>query len=206
MTMLITDELDAMFDISSLLAGVLDFPGAAGMPPDVTEAVRAAKKQMEDLPGLIEDLNLAWDRHVTLSAALGRMSGLAKAAGSEAGIPDEARSRMDEEFKELAMVVAAEAGRSGFAGTSLSLATRPAARAAAKVLAYLEPVIDNLDHDLKGQKALILEAIAETVTFMGIVATCYPDAEGIEPLKRTLEKVRLPKDINGPVTISPTLH
>ncbi|MDR1039935.1 MAG: hypothetical protein LBR80_07165 [Deltaproteobacteria bacterium] len=204
--MIINDDLDSMFDISALLAGVLDFPGSAGMPPDVVEAVRAAKKQMEDLPGLIEDLNLAWDRYTVLARTLGRMSELAGIAGREEDMPDEARRLMDEEFGELARVVASEAGQHNFPGTSLSLATRLSARAAAKVLSYLGPVVENLDHDLKGQKSLLLEAIAETVTFMGIIAMCYPDAEGIEPLKRTLEKVRLPRDINGPVTMGPTIH
>jgi hypothetical protein len=204
--MIVTDDFDAMFDISSLLAGVLDFPGSAGMPPDVTEAVRAAKKQMEDLPGLISDLNLAWDRYTVLARTLGRMAELASGAGRDEDIPDEARRLMDEEFGELARVVAAEAGQANFPGTSLSLATRPSARAACKVLSYLAPVVDNLDHDIKGQKSLLLEAIAETVTFMGIIAMCYPEAEGIEPLKRTLERVKLPSDISGHVEMSPTIH
>ncbi|MDR1037134.1 MAG: hypothetical protein LBT40_11365 [Deltaproteobacteria bacterium] len=204
--MIVTDDFDSMFDISALLAGVLDFPGAAGMPPDVVDAVRAAKKQMEDLPSLISDLNLAWDRYTVLSRTLGRMAELAVVGGREEDIPDEARRLMDEEFGELARVVAAEAGQVNFPGTSLSLATRHSAVAAAKVLSYLAPVVENLDHDLKGQKTLLLEAIAETITFMGIIAMCYPDAEGIEPLKRTLEKVRLPHDITGAVTMTPTLH
>jgi hypothetical protein len=204
--MLVTDDFDSMFDISALLAGVLDFPGAAGMPSDVVEAVRAARKQMEDLPSLIEDLNLAWDRYAVLARTLGRMGELASVAGRDEDIPDGARRLMDEEFGELARVVAAEAGQVNFPGTSLSLATRPSAKAASKVLSYLAPVVENLDHDLKGQKTLLLEAIAETITFMGIIAMCYPDAEGIEPLKRTLEKVKLPSDISGPVTMAPTLH
>jgi hypothetical protein len=202
----VTDDLDVMYDVTALLAGVLDFPGAAGMPPDVVEAVRAAKKQMEDLPGLISDINLAWDRYSTLSRTLARMAELAAAAGSEEEIPEGARRLMDEEFGSLAGAVAAEAGQPNFQGTSLSLATRPSARAAAKVLSYLAPVIENLDHDIRGQKALILEAIAETITFMGIVAMCYPDAEGIEPLRRALEQVSLPSDIGGAVSLSPTIH
>jgi hypothetical protein len=204
--MIVTDDFEAMFDVSALLAGVLDFPGAAGMPPDVVEAVRAAKKQMEDLPGLISDLNLAWDRYVVLSRTLTRMSELAVLAGRDGDVPSEARGAMDEEFSSLARVVAEEAGQANFAGTSLSLATRPSARAAAKVLSYLGPVIENLDHDIRGQKSLILEAIAETITFMGVIAMCYPDADGIEPLKRTLERIKLPADIDGPVAMSPTLH
>jgi hypothetical protein len=204
--MIATEDFDVMYDISSRLAGVLDFPGTAGMPPDVAEAVIAAKKQMEGLPGVISDLNMAWDRYLVLSRTLGRMTELASITSREEPVNDGARALMDEEFGELARVVASEAGQAAFAGTSLSLLTRNSAKAAFRVLSYLTPVLENLDHDIKGQKSLVLEALDETVTFMGIIAMCYPDAEGIEPLKRTLARVKVPRDLNAPVVMSPTLH
>ncbi|MDR2349229.1 MAG: hypothetical protein LBF41_01215, partial [Deltaproteobacteria bacterium] len=174
--------------------------------PDVLEAVRAAKKQMEGLPQIIDDLNLAYARYLNLSRAISRMSELALSAGNDPLISPDERTAMDEEFGELARVIAREAGQVHFAGTSLSLALPGTAKAAHQVLSYLLPVVEALDGEIKGQKSMVAEAIAETVNFMGVVARCYPKVAGIEPLKRTLERIKLPKSIDDPLELSPTLH
>ncbi|MDR2405098.1 MAG: hypothetical protein LBE27_01860 [Deltaproteobacteria bacterium] len=196
-----------MNNITSLLASVLNFPAEKGIPEDVTEAVRAAKKQMEDLPGVINDLNQAFQRYLVLKDTISRMMDLSsKAASEKTNLTEDDRESMNIEFRALAAVVANEAGQQNFSGTSLSLLSRGHAKAASRVLSYLKPVLENLDYELKGQKSLIIEAIIETANFMGIIAACYPGAKGIDELKRTLEKINLPKTINDPVFINPTLH
>ena len=205
--LMMLNELEEMNNITSLLASVLNFPAEKGMPEDVTEAVRAARKQMEDLPQVIGDLNLAFRRSSVLKDTVSRMTSLAQRAGSSrAPLSESEREDMNGEFAALAHVIAAEAGQQHFPGTSLSLLTEGSAKAAAKVLSYLGPVLESLEHEIMGQKSLIIEAIAETTNFMGIIAHCYPGARGVEELKRALEKINLPKTIHDPVFINPTLH
>jgi hypothetical protein len=205
--LMMLNEFEEMNNLTSLLASVLNFPATKGIPEDVTEAVRAARKQMEELPQVINDLNTAYDRYVNLSGAITRMSDLAKKAASDKyNLSDDDRETMNEEFGALAGVIANEAGQQNFSGTRLSLMTEGKAKAAYKVLSYLAPVLENLDFEIRGQKSLIIEALVETANFMGIVAMCYPDLKGIEELKTTLEKLNFPKTIDGPVSINPTLH
>jgi hypothetical protein len=116
------------------------------------------------------------------------------------------RQDMEVEFASLAKVVAAEAGQKYFQKSALSVLTVKSAKNSARVLSYLDPVMKNLDHEIRGQKSLILEAINETINFMGIVARSYPQAKGIEAIKQTLGKVKLPENIDEPVLLYPTLH
>jgi hypothetical protein len=201
-------ELDEMSRLTGLLAKTLAMPAARRMPSDVAVTLIAAKKQMEGLPEVIEDLNLAFNRYLTLEKALTRMMALAEESASLEDSRGDAdyRQELDEEFADLARVVAREAGHRYFQGTSLTVADRSGAAAAAKVLSYLRPVLDNLAHELKGQKALVVEAIAETMNFMGIIAKCYPEAEGVDAIRETLGRVRLPKAIEAPVNYVPTFH
>ena len=106
--LMMINEFEEMNNITSLLASVLNFPAEKGMPEEVTEAVRAAKKQMEDLPAVIGDLNAAFQRHSVLAETLSRMAELAKRAGAFGSpLTDDDRASMDAEFAGLAHVVAA---------------------------------------------------------------------------------------------------
>ncbi|MDR2340086.1 MAG: hypothetical protein LBF40_08140 [Deltaproteobacteria bacterium] len=205
--LMMLNEFEEMNNITSLLASVLNFPSTKGIPEDVTEAVRAAKKQMEELPQVIDDLNQAYNRYTSLDGTITRMKELASRAGSEKfHLSDEDRETMNEEFGNLAQVVANEAGQQHFGGTRLSLLSLGKAKAANRVLSYLSPVLENLGQEIKGQKSLIIEAIVETANFLGIIAMCYPDAKGIDELKKTLESLNLPRNIDDPVLMNPTLH
>jgi hypothetical protein len=194
--------------LAGLLANGLAAAPQEDMPEDVAQALLAAKKQVEDLPQVIDDLNLAFNRYLTLSQTIKRMEALAteSIALGQDDDADELRQEMEAEFATLAKVVAAEAGIRHFQGSGLSVLTAKKAKAAATVLAYLDPVMDNLDHEIRGQKSLILEAISETVNFMGIVAQSYPEAKGVEAIRRTLGQVKLPRNLDDPVVMAPTLH
>jgi Asp-tRNA(Asn)/Glu-tRNA(Gln) amidotransferase A subunit family amidase len=201
-------ELDEMNQLTGLLAKTLALPVGQQMPPDVATALRAAQKQMEGLPEVIEDLNLAFNRYLTLNKALTRMLALAEesAAAGEAAADDARRADFEEEFVNLARIVAQEAGHRYFQGPGLTVSHRLGAVASVKVLSYLKPVLENLAHELNGQKFLIIEAITETMNFMGVIARCYPEAEGVEAIRETLGRVKLPKAIEHQITLAPTLH
>jgi hypothetical protein len=201
-------ELDEMNHLTGLLAKTLALPSYGEMPPDVAVALRAAKRQMEGLPEIIEDLNAAFNRYLTLNKALSRMAAL---AGESAGLGEapgvgRRRAELESEFINLARVVAREAGHRYFQGPSLTVATGGGAAAAANVLSRLRPVLENLAVDLKDQKRLIIEAIGETMNFLGIIARCYPDADGVEAIRDTLGRVRTPRAEDEPVVMVPILH
>ncbi|MDR3203426.1 MAG: hypothetical protein LBV23_01600 [Deltaproteobacteria bacterium] len=206
--MLKINNFEKIHEITDLLAMSLAAPDMGDMPPDVATALTAAKKQMENLPEVIEDLNLAFNRYMTLNRAISRMIALARESIElgEDPLARDIRTELEEEFVSLAAVVAKEAGRQYFQGPSLTISHRIGALAAAKVLSVLKPILENLDQEIKGQKEIILEAIEETINFLGIVAMCYPHVEGVELLRSTLEKVRLPKKVEDPVVYAPTLH
>jgi hypothetical protein len=201
-------EFEEMNVITGLLARSLSGPVGEEIPGDVAVTIAAAKKQMESLPVVIEDLNLAFGRYLTLNDALTRMAALADESMNMVDGPRSLSRRrdMEEEFDSLARVVAQEAGHQYFSGTSLSVLNSASAAGAAKILSYLTPVLESLDRELKGQKELILEAIAETMNFLGIVAMSYPDAEGVAAIRDTLARVRLPRNLDAPVVYTPTLH
>jgi len=206
--MIKNQEFKEINHLTDILAHSLNLTLPDDIPKDVVEAIMAAKKQMEELPQVVEDLNQAFERYLTLNKTLGRMSKLARdsALKDEGPLETESRQKMESEFAGLAKVVAAEAGQHYFPGSSLSVLTKNQAKASAKVLSFLEPVLENLDHELKGQKSLIIDALAETMNFMGIITVCYPHAEGVENLKMALNQIRLPKSLEEPVILSPTLH
>jgi hypothetical protein len=201
-------EFEEMNVITGLIAQSISGPVSDDIPQDVATTIQAAKEQMESLPEVIEDLNLAFGRYLTLNNSLTRMSILANESASLIDGPGskDMRTEMEEEFDTLARIVAQEAGHQYFSGTSLSILDSNSAASAAKILSYLRPVLESLDHELRGQKELIIEAIAETMNFLGIVAMSYPDATGVDTIRDTLTKVRLPQTIEGPVIYTPTFH
>ncbi|MDR1487178.1 MAG: hypothetical protein LBT62_04175 [Deltaproteobacteria bacterium] len=201
-------HLEKIEEITGLLANTLSSTVYDGMPPDVATALLAAKKQMESLPEVIEDLNAAFTRYLRLNTALKRMVALSYDSSQLGEGPDDAEQRrlLEEEFISLANVVALEAGHRYFKGPTLSVANRISAIAASKVLSYLKPVLEKLDFEIRGQKSLIVEAIAETMNFMGVITKCYPKAPGIDIMRQTLEKVKLPADLEAPVSFAPTFH
>jgi hypothetical protein len=206
--MLKINHLEKIEQITGLLATTLASTVYDDMPPDVATALLAAKKQMESLPEVIEDLNLAFNRYLKLNSAISRMTALANESSNLGDGEENAELRLtlEEEFISLAKVVAMEAGHRYFNGPSLSVANKVSAIAASTVLSYLKPVMENLDHEIRGQKSLIIEAIAETMNFMGVIIECYPQASGLDKIRQTLERVKLPEDLNSPVTFKTTFH
>ena len=173
MTNLGIQELTALTNI--LAAGLAAVPvEPLFLPLEVSQAMEEARAQMNSLPEVINNLNQATQRFRSVAEALTGMMDLADRAASEAA-DDADRRRLDAEFINLSKVVAADAGRHFYQGPSLSLLSQGAAQGAAKIVRYMEPVIETLGRELSEQKSLIQEVIAETISFLNIVTECYPD-------------------------------
>ncbi|MDR1921172.1 MAG: hypothetical protein LBS31_05435 [Candidatus Adiutrix sp.] len=170
-------ELNAVTDI--LAAGLArGSETVLGVPLEVAEALASAQEQMLGLPEVIAELTAARERFVAVSAAVKRMIELADESAALAADDGLSRQALEEEFINLAKVIAADAGRQYYAGPNLSVRNKEQALSAARIIRYMEPVIEAMAHDLTEQRDLIHEVIAETVYFLGVVAQCYPDAEG----------------------------
>ncbi|UQZ87692.1 hypothetical protein C4J81_02190 [Deltaproteobacteria bacterium Smac51] len=185
--MLNAHDIYELHQVTGILAGGLDRGAQTvlGVPLEVAQTLAEAREQMRSLPGVIDNLNESFERFLTVSTALKRMIELADAASVEMG--EEEREGLEEEFVNLAKIVAADAGRQYYAGPALSLKTQGHAWAAAKIIRYMEPVMANVEKELAEQKDLIYEVVTETVNFLNVVAECYPESEGIGHLGQLID-------------------
>ncbi len=176
--------------LSNLLAGGLAAAPetASGVPLEVIQALGEARDQMAHLPEVIDHLGQAFERFHTVSSALTRMIALADRASGD--VEPEVRETLNEEFIGLARIVAADAGRHHYAGPALNLRNQGEALSAARIIRYMNPVIDTMNRELAEQKELIEEAISETINFLALVTECYPDSEGAASLGHLLSQAR----------------
>lgn len=184
--MMTAKDIREMNDVSALLADGLTLgnENMTGLPLEVSQALAEAREQMAGLPEVIENLNLAFERFDTVSSAVSRMIELADRASGDLG--DEARTGLNEEFASLAKILAADAGRRYYAGPRLNLMTQGDALSAARIIRYMNPVIDNMGRELSGQRDLIHEVLGETINFLGVITQCYPDSAGAARLGRLI--------------------
>lgn len=206
--MLTANDIHELNATAVILAGGLDLGhrGTLSVPPEVVQAMAEARRQMDDLPEVIENLNLSFERFNTVSSALWRMMELAEAAARPKA-DDRTRAELNEEFAALAAIVAADAGRVYYAGPRLNLLEQGEAQSARKIIGYLAPVLNNTAQELTEQKNLIFEALSETVNFLGVIAQCYPDVEGVKGFGRVVDEAR--KHLGNLKAISkpaPVLH
>jgi len=180
-------ELNELNAISAILAGGLsqNVEAALELPVEVAQALAEARQQMENLPEVIASLHQAVDSFYTVSEALYRMIALAdQASGAE--LSSEERVLLNDEFANLAKVVAADAGRHYYAGPQLNLLSQVQALSAARIIRYMEPVIENTGREIMAQRDLIHEVVAETIKFLTIITDCYAESEGAAILRPLL--------------------
>lgn len=206
--MLTANDIHELNTAASILAGGLarGQNGIGDVPLEVEQALTEARRQMESLPEVIENLNLSFERFNTVSSALWRMMELADTA-VRPELSQVCRNKLNDEFASLAAVVAADAGRHYYGGPRLNLLNQGEAQSAARIIGYLAPVMNNTALELTEQKNLIYETINETINFLGIISQCYPETEGVKDFNRTVSEAR--KHIDKLTVISktaPMLH
>lgn len=207
-TMLTANDIYELNTAASILAGglALGHRETGSVPPEVGQALTEARRQMEGLPEVIENLNLSFERFNTVSSALWRMMELADLA-ARPDIENLSRTELNSEFTSLAAIVAADAGRQYYGGPRLNLLNQGEAQSAVRIIGYLAPVLNNTAQELSEQKNLIYEVISETINFLGVISQCYSDVEGINDFGRIVNEAR--KHIENMTAISnqaPTLH
>ena len=202
-----TTDIREMNTVTNILAGGLaDGPQTLlGIPQEVALALAEARDQMNSLPGVIENLNLSFERFHTVSTALHRMIELADLASAE-GLNDDERGLYNDEFVILAKIVAADAGRQYYSGPRLNLLNQGEAQSAAKIISYMNPVIETMGHELTEQKDLIHEVITETLNFLNVIIQCYPESEGVGRLSGLINQVSRQSQYQPVSTTAGMLH
>ncbi|MGL4209087.1 MAG: hypothetical protein ACRCTY_06825, partial [Candidatus Adiutrix sp.] len=147
-----------------------------GVPFEVACALNHAHEQMRHLPVVIDELSCAWQKFATVGSAIRRLIEISNQAASMTA--EESRSDLETEFVNLAKIIAADGGRQYYQGPALSIKTKGEALSAAKIMGYMQPVVNTMEEQLKEQTQLIYEAISETLSFLTVVTQCYPEAEG----------------------------
>ncbi len=145
-----------------------ELPGLAlvSEPLDVIDSLENLSDEMSQMPEIIQDCRLATEAFDQLDDVIGRMYALADRAVELPDDKDRERAILDEEFKGYSHIVARLAGADDFDGPSLSLASRPEASAARKILAYLNEARSGFTRKLADQRRQINSAMDEALALL----------------------------------------
>jgi hypothetical protein len=133
---------------------------------DVIDSLENLSDEMSMMPEVIQDCRLATEAFDQLDDVIGRMYALADRAVELPEDKDRERVVLDEEFSGYSHIVARLAGADDFDGPSLSLATRPEALAARKILAYLNEARSSFTRKLSDQRRQINSAMDEALAML----------------------------------------
>ncbi len=145
-----------------------ELPGLALLsePLDVIDSLENLSDEMSQMPEIIQDCRLATEAFDQLDDVIGRMYALADRAVELPDGKDRQRAVLDEEFAGYSHIVARLAGADDFDGPSLSLATKPEALAARKILAYLNEARRGFTRKLADQRRQINSAMDEALALL----------------------------------------
>lgn len=189
-TCLSYQEINELNGVAAILAQGLAAGSHSfdGLPLDVTNSLIEARNQMESLPEVIQTLQAALFSYQSVSSAIERIIELAETA-SASELSSAKRESLNTEFVDLAKIVAADAGRSYYAGPRLNLLSQSEAKSAARIMSCMKPVISETGRNLAEQRDLIYNAIAQTINFLVLLGELYPDREDVRGLVRLAHQV-----------------
>ena len=162
----ICPDLNKYEKIAQLLAQELPGLSLMSEPLDVIDSLEHLSDEMSLMPEVIQDCRLATEAFDELDQVIGHMYALADRAVELPDDRDQDRVILDEEFKGYAHIVARLAGADDFDGPRLTLATRPEALAARKILAYLNDARRNFTRKLAEQRRQINSAMDEALSLL----------------------------------------
>jgi hypothetical protein len=204
-------ELNNYEQIARLLAQELPKLPLGSEPLDVVDSLENLSEDMAFMPEIIKDCRLATEVFDELDQVIGHMYALADRA---VDLPENRKAErlvLDGEFKGYAHIVARLAGAEDFDGPSLSLATRPEALAARRILGYLGEAREGFTRRLADQRRHINQAMDEAV---GLLVRLVSETEELshqgrgrlrELLDRLAAQTGLPEAPAGPAS-GPWLH
>ena len=192
-------DLNKYEQVARILAQEL--PGLALMsePLDVIDSLENLSDEMARMPEIIQDCRMATEAFDELDQVIGRMYALADRAVELPDDRDRDRLLLDEEFQGYSHIVARLAGADDFDGPSLSVATRPDALAARKILAYLNDARRNFTRKLADQRRQINSAMDEALSLLLRIVSETEDLshQNRDRLRDILDRLAVLGDFSG---------
>jgi len=184
-------ELNNYEQIARLLARELPNLPLGSEPLDVVDSLENLSEDMALMPEIIQDCRLATEAFDELDQVIGHMYALADRAVELPENRTAERSLLDGEFKGYAHIVARLAGAEDFDGPSLSLATRPEALAARRILGYLGEARTGFTRQLANQRRQINQAMDEAVALLVHLVSATDDLshQGRDRLRDLLDRL-----------------
>ena len=164
-------DLSKYEKIARILAQELPSLSLMSEPLDVIDSLENLSDEMAVMPEIIQDCRLATEAFDELDQTIGRMYSLADRAVE---LPEDSRQerfKLDEEFRGYSHIVARLAGADDFDGPALSLASRPEALAARKILSYLNEARCGFTRKLSEQRRQINNAMDEALALLMKILT-----------------------------------
>jgi hypothetical protein len=152
--------------IARILAQELPALALVSEPLDVIDSLENLSEEMSVMPEVIQDCRLATEAFDQLDNVIDRMYALADRAVELPDDNNHERVVLDREFAGYSHIVARLAGADDFDGPSLSLTTKPEARAARKILAYLNDARTSFTRKLADQRRQINSAMDEALAML----------------------------------------
>ena len=152
--------------IASFLAQELPDLALNTEPLDVADSLESLSEEMALMPEIIRDCRLATEAFDELDQVIGRLYALADRAVELPENRPQERRLLDEEFKGYAHIVARLAGAEDFDGPSLRLVSRPEAKAARRILSYLNDARTGFTRQLANQRRQINNTMDEAVAIL----------------------------------------
>jgi len=192
-------DLNKYEQVARILAQEL--PGLTLMsePLDVIDSLEHLSDEMARMPEIIQDCRLATEAFDELDEVISRMYSLADRAVELPDDRDRDRFLLDEEFRGYSHIVARLAGADDFDGPALSVATRPEALAARKILAYLNDARQGFTRKLADQRRQINSAMDEALALLIRIAGETEDLShhNRDRLRDILDRLAVLGDFSG---------
>ncbi|MFH1140009.1 MAG: hypothetical protein V1816_28340 [Pseudomonadota bacterium] len=192
-------DLERLHAVSSILGLGIPEPEGDDLPREVAETLKVARRQMKNIPAVLEDLVAAQKDFAVLDMCIDQLQALALEAGRLPEEDQQGRDVLEIKFVGLSRVLAGVAGRSGYGRPEMSLKTKAQAQAAAKILRHLEPVKETMAEDFKEQERLIIQCIFGTITFLEAVCREFPLTASATSIPDLLQRVKWVHESDIPV-------
>lgn len=183
-------ELENLDLVSSVLMSGLPNPSSDEVPEEVVKTFQLAREQMKAIPESIADFKAAEKEFAILTRAIERLRALSREAAELPEEDQDGRDRLDAELVKLSHVVASIAGRKQYKGPEISVKSKAQAEGSLKIMNSLAQVKDSMSAQLEEQKALVIEAVEETIIFLETISASFPEAESISGIPDLLQRVR----------------
>ena len=197
-------DLERLHAVSSILGLGIPEPEGDDLPEEVAETLKVARRQMQNIPAVLEDLAAAQEDFAVLDMCIDQLQALALEAGRLPEEDQQGRDVLEIKFVGLSRVLAGVAGRTHYNRPQMTLKTKAQAQAAYKILRHLEPVKETMAQDFQEQERLIIQSVIGTITFLEAVCLEFPQIASAASIPDLLQRVKWVRESENPALPEPS--